>query len=250
MDTDQQWRMWGEVDPYFGVLTDERFSRANIAANRKAFFASGVVDVERFIGQYEATFGPLPRGRALDFGCGVGRLAIPLAKRFHAAVGLDVSPGMLSEAEANAKSQAVENVRFAVSDMALSGAEGSFEWVQSYIVLQHISPDRGVALIRRLLGKVAPGGGCMLHVSVKRLHSMPRRVAYWIRNRVPFANALANLAKGRPIGRPGLQMNEYPLPDVLELFDEAGMPDVMVGLEDHGGVLTARLTAHRRAGRT
>ena len=34
-------------------------------------------------------------GRALDFGCGVGRLTQALARRFDTVVGVDVSPQMV-----------------------------------------------------------------------------------------------------------------------------------------------------------
>jgi 2-polyprenyl-3-methyl-5-hydroxy-6-metoxy-1,4-benzoquinol methylase len=40
----------------------------------------------------ETTLGPVARGRALDFGCGVGRLALPLVRDagFARVVGVDI----------------------------------------------------------------------------------------------------------------------------------------------------------------
>ena len=40
------------------------------------------------------------RGRALDFGCGAGRLTRALAARFESVVGVDVADAMLDKARA------------------------------------------------------------------------------------------------------------------------------------------------------
>ena len=56
----------------------------------------------------DPTFAP---SRTLDFGCGVGRVAIPLARRFEHVVGLDVSPGMLTRAAEAAQRQGVGRPR-------------------------------------------------------------------------------------------------------------------------------------------
>ena len=63
-----------------------------------AFFATGDADVEVIL--TAAARHDLPRryGRALDFGCGVGRLSRGLAKCFDEAVGVDISPVMISSA--------------------------------------------------------------------------------------------------------------------------------------------------------
>jgi SAM-dependent methyltransferase len=43
------------------------------------------------------------RGRAIDFGCGVGRLTLPLSHIFESVVAIDISPDMLAETMINAK---------------------------------------------------------------------------------------------------------------------------------------------------
>ena len=57
---------------------------------------------------------------ALDFGCGVGRLLVPLARRCPSVVGVDVADSMLAQARARCDAVGVTNVRLLKSDDRLS----------------------------------------------------------------------------------------------------------------------------------
>ena len=97
---------------------------------------------------------------ALDFGCGVGRLLIPLARICGQAVGVDVADDML----ALARKHIVEtNV-----DASVYGSipERQFDWVNTFIVLQHIPPLRGYEIIRQLWHATAPNGVFSFHVTI------------------------------------------------------------------------------------
>ncbi len=80
-DTDKEWEKFGKDDPYFGVLTDNKYQKSNLTDEKKnEFFKSGfdyINNVLANIRQHiDQTF---TIKKALDFGCGVGRLVIPLA---------------------------------------------------------------------------------------------------------------------------------------------------------------------------
>lgn len=240
--SDRNWRVWGERDPYYAVLTDQRYRSDAIAANREEFFAGGERFVSHWLAELERHFGALPRSRALDFGCGVGRLTIPLSDRFDAVVGLDIAPAMLAEAERNS---AGRNIDYLLSDDTLSRAEGRFDFVNSCIVLQHIPVARGMALLSRLLDSVAPGGGCLIQLSTRRPRGWWRGVRYRIRHAVPGGQAVLNLVSGRAADAPVMQMNEYRLDDVLPMFQRAGFAEMLVRYEDHGGIDTAMILARR-----
>ncbi len=154
-DTDADWRHLGETDPYFGVVTDPRFrTEAMDAEALEAFYESGRRDVDAIVALVERVAGP-PRGRALDVGCGVGRLAEAMAERGFDVTGYDISPGMLEKARARSGGQA------AYVDVL---PEGPFDWVNSYIVLQHVPPERGLELIGRMAGLLAQDGVLSLHL--------------------------------------------------------------------------------------
>ena len=103
---------------------------------------------------------------ALDLGCGVGRIARALARRFGTVIGIDVSDEMVRRARELHPPGAYQNLRFAESDGVSIGLDdGSVDFVFSYEVLQHM-PSRDVILgtlaeIRRVL---RPSGFALVHV--------------------------------------------------------------------------------------
>src|SRR5262249_5509640 len=105
--TDQAWEYFGRTEPYFGVLTQPAYQMGQLSeAARIEFFESGRRYVEFALevarNHLDPTFRP---ARALDFGCGVGRLAIPLARVCESVIGVDVSDAMLTEARKNSQEQ-------------------------------------------------------------------------------------------------------------------------------------------------
>lgn len=97
-DTDKEWEKFGKYDPYFGVLTHDKFHKINLTdENKEEFFKSGfdyIDDVlEKIRSHIDQSF---TIKKALDFGCGVGRLVIPLANVAKEVTGVDVSDSMLN----------------------------------------------------------------------------------------------------------------------------------------------------------
>ncbi|MET0136968.1 MAG: methyltransferase domain-containing protein [Sphingobium sp.] len=241
--SDSNWQAWGEQDPYYAVLSHARFRRDAIAGSREDFFASGHHYVDDTVTRLEQHLGAIPRGRALDFGCGVGRLSIPLTKHFAAVVGLDIAPAMLEEARRNSSNLPID---YRLSDDTLSQADGHYDFVLSCIVLQHIPVARGLPILRTLLEKVSPGGGCAIHLSIKRHHDWRGRLRYFVTHRLPGGQALSNLLRGRPAAAPVMEMNEYPLAQVISLFNANGFGDLVMRYADHGGFDTVLILARRQ----
>lgn len=248
MSTDADWKKWGEQDPYFGVLTHEKFRKTAIAQNQAEFFETGEETVNRYLTAYQEVFGPVSGDSALDFGCGVGRLSLALARRFDRVVGLDIAPGMLSEAQKNAALLGVTNASFETADDALSNAPGQFGFVNCYIVLQHIPTARGMEIIRQLVAKIKPGGGCLIHICVRGPLSDIGSLKYKLFTGTTLGRAYSNWRNGRPLSALVMQMNEYPLERVLALFHAAGMNKTVSMFEDHGaGCHTVSILAKKTA---
>jgi SAM-dependent methyltransferase len=245
LSTDKAWERFGKEDPYFGVLADEKFATAMIDENRDAFFATGAAAARRILRDYEAHFGSLPRGRALDHGCGVGRLSLPLAKEFAEVLGLDVSQSMVAEARLNADRAGRQNLNFALADDALSHAIGAFDFVNSLMVLQHVPVRRGLRILSRLLAKVGPAGGFHVHVSI-RTDRLRSRSLWWLSHHIPGVKIWQNICAGRPWNAPAMQMNNYPLNRIAVLLAANGISDFLISTERHGPFLTCSISGRKR----
>src|SRR4051812_16672834 len=111
MQVDQQAQDWNELaqlDPHWAILTSpgKRFGGWDDAE----FFATGSAEGEALMSRIAAFGLPLERTRALDFGCGLGRMTRALAGHFDECFGVDISEGMVSGARtANAN---VDGVSF------------------------------------------------------------------------------------------------------------------------------------------
>ncbi|MBL8231896.1 MAG: methyltransferase domain-containing protein [Bryobacterales bacterium] len=85
-----------------------------------------------------------PRARrALEIGCGPGRLLRPLSRHFGEIHGVDVSDEMVERARANLRGIAHAHVHRSAGADLRQFADASFDFVYSYAVFQHI-PDRAV----------------------------------------------------------------------------------------------------------
>ncbi|HXH00301.1 MAG TPA: class I SAM-dependent methyltransferase [Sphingomicrobium sp.] len=247
LNTDKAWKKWGSEDPYFGVLAHERFAAGNIERNREEFFATGQDFIADILKRYELLFGELPRARALDHGCGVGRLTLPLTLHFANVVALDVSPDMLAEAKANSGRAGVANAHFLEADDHLSNAEGEFDFVNSNMVLQHVPVRRGLPLLFRLIEKVRPGGGFHIQLSY-RIDPWPWRLLYWASANIPGVKVWQNICAGRQWNAPAMQMNNYPINAIVARLAAAGITQLFLLTEPEARYVSCSLIgrkAHR-----
>jgi SAM-dependent methyltransferase len=228
--TDEAWEYYGKKDPYFGVLTAATYKTGQLTDETKnEFFATG----ERYIDSilqtvrehFDSRFRP---SRVLDFGCGVGRLAIPLAKQAGSVVAVDVSQSMLLTAEQNAREQGLSNIVFVKGDDALSRVSGTFDFVHSFIVFQHIPPPRGYAIFARQINLLQDDGVGALHFTYGYAEpvSVRRTLLTLAQNRIPFVNMARNFLRGRPVTEPPMQMNEYDVNRLLQILHKHGCHDV------------------------
>lgn len=234
----QVWEDFGAKDPYFGVVSEEKFRSDSLTKdNKEAFFASGIVHVEKVFSAIKRHFDPefSPR-KAIDFGCGVGRILIPLAQRCDSVVGIDVSPSMLTEARKNCDENRIKNVRFYEDLAEFESSPECFDMVHTYIVLQHIPTKAGQKNISALINLLNAGG-----IGVIQLHYGQNKsvnsLIYWAVRNIPFSKNFVNLFTRRKFWEPRAQMNQYNLNWVFKKLQSEGITDVHCSLEDHGGAL-------------
>ena len=246
-DSDRDWERFGQSDPYFAVLTDPEFHGKPVGDARARFFESGEDHIETVLSIIRERLDPgFTPQRALDFGCGVGRLLIPLAARCREVTGVDVSPSMLSEAKRNCVAAGVSNVSLVQGDDELSALKGPFEFIHTYIVLQHIPVVRGERLVRRLASMLVDGGISIFHVPYSTGRSSLRsRLLYWARHNAPGVNALINLSRRRAANTPLMQMNAYSITRLLDILSDEGCQEVHVRFSNHNGARGVMLFARK-----
>jgi cyclopropane fatty-acyl-phospholipid synthase-like methyltransferase len=248
LSTDQDWEKWGAKDPYYGVVSRSEFRACSFVENRDRFFNSGEEFIDKVFAQAKRCFGGIKKGgTGLDFGCGVGRLTIPLARRLGHVDGLDVAPGMLKLARENCKVAGRGNVEFYQSNGMFDSERWPrrYDYINSYIVLQHIPVRRGYTIIDRLLGLLNDDGIAMLHVSLRRNLPLWRSAVYRMKHSIPLASYAFNVLQNKPLRTPQMQMNEYDIVRVMEIFSRHKITEVSVTPENHRGVETAQLIGRK-----
>src|SRR5215467_6760587 len=102
---DEPWDRFAETDPYAYILTDLK------NGDLDQFWQSGRQVVNREILPLVQSRG-ISRGIALELGCGVGRLALPLASSFQEVWGVDIAAAMVRTARVVASDRRVPNAHF------------------------------------------------------------------------------------------------------------------------------------------
>lgn len=235
-NTDNEWEKLGRRDPFYGVLSHEKYHMTNINEDSvEEFFGTGKAYIDLImdtIRKYvDPDFKPLT---ALDFGCGVGRVLVHLARSFKYVVGVDVSDSMLSHAKRACEQRKIENVAFIKGNDQLSEVKGSFDFIHSFIVFQHIPTRRGEMLFGNLIRRLSAGGIGAIHLTYSSKLSIKAKVITWIRNNIPYVHNLVNLSKRRDLNFPSTQMNRYDLNNIFRILQEAGCHRVHVLFTDHG----------------
>jgi SAM-dependent methyltransferase len=91
------------------------------------------------------------RGRALELGCGVGKVAIELAKAGESVTGIDVSDSAISQARELARSLGVSVDLRRMNAEEMDFSDSSFDLVYGSGILHHLSLARAVSGICRVL---------------------------------------------------------------------------------------------------
>ena len=112
------------------------------------------------------------QGRALEFGIGTGRIALPLAERGVPVAGIDSSEAMVARL---CEKPGGKNIEVKIGDFATSRVDGEFALV--YLVFNTIfnlvTQDDQVACFENAAAHLASGGSFVIETGVPDLQSLP-----------------------------------------------------------------------------
>jgi len=114
---------------------------------------------------FELAVLPHLRGRVLDFGCGLGNLAIAAAQRGCKVVALDASPAAIAHLRQRAADEALP-VEAIEADLRSHEVTGDFDCVASIGLLMFFDCATALRLLSMLQARVRPGGIAAINVLV------------------------------------------------------------------------------------
>jgi len=174
---DETWEQLARDNAEFYILVDD--VDFGTAEGQQHFFRTGEEDAKAIWTQARRWMDDEPQA-AVEIGCGIGRLTLPMARRLAEVRAVDVSPTMLRRLEENCASAGIMSVRgFLPAARWDEGRSVDFAWTRW--VLQHI-PDFAVidGYVARIAGCMRPGA-----VAHLQLDTRPRTIGYRVRNALP-----------------------------------------------------------------
>ena len=152
----ENWEELGESDAYWAVLTEP--SKINSKWDIDKFYESGRNWVNAIFTELNLEKLLPPKGSALDFGCGPGRLSQGLCYKFENVVGTDISSSMIKKAnqQNKFKQKCIYKVN-STNDLS-QFKSNQFDFVLSFITLQHIEKTYVLNYIKEFSRVVKEGG--------------------------------------------------------------------------------------------
>jgi SAM-dependent methyltransferase len=159
---DAYWNTLGRRDPFSAILIPGH--RGTAAWDVDAFFDTGRDDARRFLADLGRIAPDAGRQRALDFGCGVGRITRTLADHFESVDGVDRARSMIARARDLNRSQRGCHFRLMRTVDLGCFPSAAFDVVYSRLVLQHLPPPVVSVYVREFLRVLKPGGALMFQL--------------------------------------------------------------------------------------
>lgn len=159
----EQWDAFGKQDPLWAILVvpDKRHGRWNVAS----FFKSGEDDIAHILAYLSSLSTCVSRRRALDFGCGVGRLTQALCRYFDECCGVDIAPSMIEAAKRYNRYGTKCSYYVNDTDNLSLFADNSFTFIYSILVLQHMRQRYIEKYVTEFLRVLAPGGIAVFQIA-------------------------------------------------------------------------------------
>jgi SAM-dependent methyltransferase len=179
--------------------------------------------------EHAKSLAPIRFDRAVDFGCGVGRLSQALARRFEKVIGIDVAESMIRQAiELNHFPERCQYIQNVTPDLSIL-PDACVDFVYSSITLQHLVPALAAGYIREFFRTVRPGGSVVFQLPCR-----PRSVVWHtIKRALPVAvpNLLWRLRTNSPEAMETYSIAEH---RVVQLVEASGGAVLSIQADDNG----------------
>lgn len=170
------WTELGAGRPHYSVLAADEFLPDGFGSSSERFWRSG--DIEATIiaaALARCGLGAPEQKICVEYGCGVGRVTVPLAARFAEVDAYDISRTHLELAEQRASLLGADNIHFHPCGDGLPDQLRPCDFFYSRLVMQHNPPPLIVRILRLALTSLKVGGiaifGLPIYIEGYRFHS-------------------------------------------------------------------------------
>ena len=220
------WDDLAKIDPLWAIL-----SRPEKKGNKwdiEEFFATGKKEIDDVMEYIKSLGVNILRRKALDFGCGVGRLTQSLGNYFDEVIGVDIAPYMIELA--NIYNQHTDKCKYYLNlnnDLKVF-SNNSFNFIYTTITLQHIEPQYSKNYIKEFLRVLAPHGLLIFQLPSElilnsynyKLKKILKKLIKFITPKILLNVYLKRKAKNH--NRPKYKMYGIKQKEVIEFLKENG----------------------------
>lgn len=221
----RNWDEFGKVDPFWAILTDS--DKKDGKWNINDFFETGVKLINDVLNQIVSMGIKVPKGKALDFGCGVGRLTQALAGHFDRVCGVDIAPSMIALAKEYNRYGDKCNYYLNSADNLKLFPDNSFDFIVSFITLQHMQSMYSKNYIKEFLRVLALHGLLIFQLPSELRNTIPNNkenLRQKIKRLMP--TSLLNLRhrskNGKQLQQPVMEMYCIKRDDIVEFLEGNG----------------------------
>ena len=150
------WDRHAQKDPMWAVLSDP--AKKGRKWDLQEFMRNGEREIALLWHQLAQLQLVPGHHTALDFGCGIGRLAQALARRFDLVVGVDISPSMVAVARNIDRYPSIVDYMCNPHPDLRDLHSRSSDFIYSNIVLQHVVPQLSIGYLNEFFRLLKPGG--------------------------------------------------------------------------------------------
>lgn len=227
----KKWDTFGKTNAMWAVLTASR------EWNQEEFFATGTKEIESLMEYIDSLNINISKQKALDFGCGLGRLTQALAGYFDEAHGVDISPSMIEGAKKYNRYGAKCTYHLNTTGALEAFSDNTFDLVYSNIVLQHIQPRYTKRYLKEFLRILSPQGILVFQLPDDQIDRKEYRRL--LKNFIPkcvYDTKRKLRHQLRPLidGQPQMDMYGIKIADVLALIEEYGGKILDLELDQSG----------------
>lgn len=227
------WNTFGKIDPFWSILAVS--SKKNRKWQLDEFFTTGVREINSIMDSIELLNLNIPRGKALDFGCGVGRLTQALAHFFDKVCGVDIASSMISLAKKYNRHGGKCQYYLNESDDLKIFFDNSFDFIYSNITLQHIEPRYTKSYLKEFLRVLSPRGLLVFQLPSHRPFwwRLKKLIVQPIRCIIPAE--LLKTKKQTDKNEPRMELYAIKQKDVVKYLEENGAKIVKIKKDQKAG---------------